>query len=60
MRLEIEKLLDHVDAWKFKLHDKLKRMSPAQRKAFWAQVREDARTRGLTVLEPKKKPARTG
>ena len=58
MKLEIEKFLDHVDAWKVKLHGRLKRMSPTQRKAFWAQIREDARARGLTVVEPKKKPVK--
>ena len=51
-RLEIEKFLDHIDQWKFKLHDKLKRMTPAQRKAFWAKIREDARARGWNVIEP--------
>jgi hypothetical protein len=52
MKLEIEKFLDHVDQWKFKLHARLKRMTPAQRKAFWSRIREEARARGLTVVEP--------
>ena len=51
-KLEIEKFLDHVDQWKFKLHEKLKRMTPAQRKAFWNQIREEASARGLPVAEP--------
>lgn len=54
MKLELEQFLDHVDEWKFKLHERLKRMSPAQRKAYWAQIREEARARGLTVVEPEK------
>ena len=45
MKLEIEEFLDHVDEWKFKLHEKLKGMSPAQRKAFWNQAHERARAR---------------
>ena len=53
-KLEIEEFLDHVDQWKFKLHERLKRMSPAQRKEFWVQIREDARSRGLTVAEPER------
>jgi hypothetical protein len=54
MKLEIEKFLDEVDRWKFKVHEKLKQMTPAQRKAFWKQIREDARARGLNVVEPEK------
>jgi hypothetical protein len=33
-KLEIEEFLDQVDKWKFKLHEELKQMTPAQRKAF--------------------------
>ncbi len=60
-KLEIEEFLDHVDQWKFKLHEKLKRMTPAQRREFWNQIREDARARGLNVIEPEepmKKPTK--
>ena len=59
-KLEIERFLDHVDQWKFKLHDDLKKMTPAQRKAFWNQIHEDARRRGLNVVEavPAKRPAK--
>ena len=67
MKLEIEKFLDEIDRWKFKLHARLKRMTPAQRKAFWKKIREDARARGLNVVEaeepveqPVKKVRRTG
>jgi len=42
-KLEIEEFLDHVDQWKFKLQEKLKGMTPTQRKAFWKQIREEAR-----------------
>jgi hypothetical protein len=48
----MNEFLDHVDEWKLKLHEKLKRMTPAQRAAFWNQIREDARTRGLPLAEP--------
>ena len=54
MKLEIEKFLDEIDEWKFKLHEKLKGMSPAQRKAFWNEAHEWARVRGLNVVEPEK------
>ena len=60
-KLEIEEFLDHIDQWKFKLHEKLKRMTPAQRKAFWRQTHEEARARGLNVVEPEepvKKPTK--
>jgi hypothetical protein len=52
MKSDLESFLDHVDRWKLKLDERLKRMTPAQRKAFWAQIRADARARGLTVVEP--------
>ena len=65
--LEIEKFLDHIDQWKFKLHNKLKVMTPSQRKAFWLQIRDEARARGLDVIEPEepakrptRRPRRTG
>jgi hypothetical protein len=50
----IDEFLDHVDEWKFKLHEELKDLSPAQRKAFWKRIHEDARKRGLNVVEPEK------
>ena len=43
MKLEIEKFLDHIDEWKFKLHERLKGLTPAQRKAFWKLFHDDAR-----------------
>ena len=54
MKLEIEKFLEHIDEWKFKLHEKLKSLSPAQRKAFWKRAHDRARARGLNVVEPEK------
>ena len=67
MNSDINDFLDHVDEWKFKLHERLKRMAPAQRKAFWHQIHEQARARGLPVVEaeksakrPAKKVRRTG
>ena len=58
MSSDINEFLDHVDQWKLKLHEKLKRMTPAQRQAFWNQVHEEARTRGLPVVEPEKSARR--
>ena len=54
MNSDIDEFLDHVDQWKFKLHEKLKRMTAAQRKAFWNQIHEEASARGLRVIEPEK------
>lgn len=51
-------LLDHVDQWKFKLHDKLARMTPAQRAAFWKAIEAEARSRGLKVVGLKKASTR--
>ncbi len=54
MKSEIDEFLDHIDQWKLKLHEELKGLTPAQRKAFWKQIHEEARERGLTVVEPEK------
>jgi hypothetical protein len=54
MNSGLDEFLDHVDQWKSKLHEKLKRMTPAQRRAFWTKIREDARAKGLPVVEPEK------
>jgi len=55
----IDDFLDHVDEWKFKLNEKLKRMSSAQRRAFWDRIHEEARQRGLPMGElPKPEPAK--
>lgn len=67
MNSSIDEFLNHVDQWKLKLHKKLKRMTPLQRKAFWHQIREQARARGLQVVDlektekrPTKRARRTG
>jgi predicted Fe-S protein YdhL (DUF1289 family) len=56
-----------VDEWKFKLHAKLKKMTPSERRAFWNQIHDDARKMGLNVAEsekpakrPMKRVRRTG
>jgi hypothetical protein len=54
MSSDIDEFLDHIDEWKFKVHEELKGLSPAQRKAYWNRIREDARKRGLNVIEPDK------
>ena len=59
MNSGIDEFLDHVDEWKLQLHEKLKRMTPLQREAFWQQIREQARKRGLRVVDPEKKAKRT-
>lgn len=61
MNSGIDDFLDHVDQWKLKLHEKLKGKTPAQRKAFWSQIHEEARMSGLPVVEsekPSKRPAK--
>ncbi len=60
MKLEIEKFLEHIDEWKLKVHEELKGLSPAQRKAYWHRIHEEARARGLNVVEEKQpeKPAK--
>ncbi len=50
MNSEIDDLLNEVDKWKFKLHEKLKRMTPKQRAAFWKRAEKRARAMGLTVI----------
>jgi hypothetical protein len=62
MSSSIDKLLDHVDQWKLKLHRKLRRMTAKQRKVFWKQVHEEAHSQGLRVVDLDKevKPPRNG
>src|SRR5438034_639056 len=52
MNSAIDEFLDDVDQWKLNLHKKLKRMTPAQRIAFWTQIHDEARARELPVVEP--------
>ena len=51
MNYEADDLLDMVDKWKFKLHDKLKSMTPRQRAAFWQDAIDQARASGLPVAD---------
>ncbi len=50
MDYDPDELLDHVDEWKFKLHDKLAAMTPEERAAFWKSIEDDARARGMKVM----------
>jgi len=61
MNYEADDLLDMVDKWKFKLHDKLKKLTPRQRAAFWQDAIDQARARGLPVAgdRAKQKPPQT-
>jgi hypothetical protein len=52
MKSDIDDLLNMVDKWKFKLHAKLEKMTPVERRAFWSKIHEDARRSGLNVAEP--------
>lgn len=61
MKSDLDKFLDHIDQWKFRVYKKLKGLTPAQRLAHWKRVHEEARARGLPVVdveEPKKRPAK--
>jgi hypothetical protein len=67
MSSSIDEFLNHVDHWKLKLHKKLRRMTPLQRKDFWQGIREEARAHGLRVVDsemrtkrPAKRARRTG
>ena len=51
MNFELDDLLDMVDEWKFKLHDKLKAMTEQERAAFWKEAHEKARKMGLPLAE---------
>ena len=54
MNSEIEDLLDMVDQWKFKVHERLKGLTPQQRRAFWSRIGQRARKMGLNVIEPER------
>ena len=61
MNSEIDDFLDHVDEWKFALHDKLKGLSSAQRKSFWSKIHKQALQDGLPeigTIKPAKRPAK--
>ena len=59
MNSSIDELLDMVDEWKFKLHAKLKQLTPTERRAFWNQVHDDARKMGLHAVKPEKPAKRS-
>ena len=52
MNFEADDLLDRVDQWKFKLHEKLKDMAPEERATFWKQARAKAHAAGLLLAKP--------
>jgi hypothetical protein len=54
MSSEIDELLDMVDEWKFKVHERLKGLTPSQRREFWSRIGQQARKMGLHVVEPEK------
>jgi hypothetical protein len=58
MKLEIDRFLDEIDKWKFKLYEKLKNMTPEEQDAFWQQSLEKARARGFLIMEPPAHPKR--
>ena len=62
MNYEADELLDMVDEWKFKLYDRLTKMTPRQRAAFWDQSAERARAMGFRVIKSRragtKRPAK--
>jgi len=63
MNFEVDVLLDLVDEWKFKRHEKLKNLTPEQEAEFWKQLRHRARALGLTVPQPEppaKRPVKRG
>ncbi len=49
MNFELDDLLDMVDEWKFKLHDKLAAMTPKQRATFWKRASDRARAAGFSM-----------
>jgi hypothetical protein len=51
MKLEIERFLDRIDGWKRNVHEKLKGLSLEERLAFWRQIHEEARARGMNVVD---------
>jgi hypothetical protein len=59
MNSHIDESMDQVDAWKFKVHEQLKELTPKQRVAFWARTSQKARKMGLRVIEPEKPAKKT-
>ena len=59
MNSGIDELLDMVDQWKFKVHERLKGLTPQQRHAFWSRIGQRARKMRLNVIELEKPGNRT-
>lgn len=49
---DLDSLLKMVDGWRFKLHDKLKKMTDAEQMDYWRASADRARAAGLHVIEP--------
>ncbi len=63
MSSDLEALLDEVDRWKLKVHERLRGLTAKQRRAYWARVAEQARAMGLRVMETEeatKRPRKPG
>ena len=61
MNSDIDALLDEVDQWKFKAHERLQDLTAKQRQALWARIGQQARAMGLRVVEvdkPAKQPTK--
>ena len=58
MNSEIDDLLDMVDQWKFKVHQRLKGLTQQQRRTFWSSIGQRARKMGFNVIEPGKRTKR--
>lgn len=52
MNFAADDLLDHIDEWKLKLQERLAALTGEQRRAFWKEVEDQARTVGLPLAEP--------
>lgn len=52
MNFKADDLLEHVDGWKIKLHEKLRGLTPKQRAAFWQAIMDRACAAGLAREEP--------
>ena len=43
-----------VHQWEFKVYERLKGLTPQQRRAFWSRTGQRARKMGLNVIAPEK------
>ena len=59
MNSQTDDLLDAVDSWKGKVHEQLKGLTKAERKAYWARMGRRATALGLKAVEPKTPAKRT-